>query len=602
MASADVSNIAVTCSTSSYLVGGSVSGLQGAGLVLQNNAGDDIAIDADGKFRFADAVASGADYSVTVKAQPGSPMQTCSVSKGSGKMVNAAIDDVAIVCSTNAYPVGGSVSGLLGSGLVLTNNTEDLPVSAAGGIAFTQPVASGADYAVSVKTQPSQPTQTCSVSNGQGTITNAGIANVSVSCATDSFLVKGSLSGLDGVGLVLQNNGDEITPTADGSFAFPKVASGQTYNVTVKTQPTLVTQTCTVTNGSGTVGGADVNDVAVACQSMVPRFAYLGAQGMSANGRILPFAVDAATAQFSPLGAAATIDALPTSIAVNAAGSNAYVSTASGISQFTVQSDGTLSPMGTPKVSAGTAPMALALDPKGRFAYALNAFQGKVSVLPIGADGSLGATTQVSVGTLPVGFAVESSGRFVYVANTGNRISAFRVDEANGTLASVGSVSLAGGKVVVNLAGVGSGRVVHAITQKIFQNAYAIATYAVGADGALALAGEVAIAGTQMLTKAPTGMISHPSGRFAYLTMSNGEMRTYQLNSSATALEAAGGDSAALGSPILSAAPDASRRFLVVTTGNGAATYPIDHATGALGAPAVTAVPSAAITSVALGL
>ena len=601
---ADIANVAITCATSSFLVGGSVSGLQGAGLVLQNNAGDDIAVDADGKFRFDTAVASGAGYAITVKAQPASPTQTCSVSKASGKVVNAAIDDVSVVCATNAYPVGGSVSGLQGSGLVLTNNTEDLAVAASSGsFAFTQNVASGADYTVSVKTQPSTPSQTCTVNNGQGTIANAGVSNVGVSCTTDSFFVKGTLTGLDGVGLVLQNNGDDITPTADGSFTFPKVASGQPYNVTVKTQPTLVTQNCTVSNGGGTIGGADVSNVSVACQSMVPRFAYLAAQGLSSTGRILTFAVDANTHAFSPLGGTpASSGFLPSSMAVDASGQFAYVTTSNGINQYNVGSDGALAPMSTPKVNAGTTPQGVTLAPNGRLAYALNAdpINGKISILPVGSDGALGAAKQVAVGAAPSGFAVESSGRFVYVANSLNRITAFTVDQTNGTLISNGSVSVTGGKVVKNLTADASGRFVYAITQKAFSNAYAIATYTIAANGTLASAGELAIGNTQMLSKEPTDVTSHPSGRFAYLTMSNGEIRTYKLNANTNALEATG-DNVALGSAVRSAAPDASGRFMVVTTGNGAVTYPIDHASGALGAPVVTNVPMNLITSVALG-
>jgi len=239
-----------------YWVGGTVSGLAGHGLVLQNNAGDDIAMEADGKFRFASAMASGANYAIAVKTQPAGPAQTCSVSKGSGKVVNAAIDDVAVVCSTDSHSVSGSVTGLLGSGLVLTNNTEDLAVTAGGAITFTEPVANGGDYTVTVKTQPSGPAQTCTESNEHGTGTGSGVNNISVVCTTNSYKVSLALTGLDGVGLVLQNNsGDDIAPTANGNYTFAQeVASGQPYSVTVKTQPTLVTQVCAVSNGSGTIG------------------------------------------------------------------------------------------------------------------------------------------------------------------------------------------------------------------------------------------------------------------------------------------------------------------------------------------------------------
>jgi uncharacterized repeat protein (TIGR03803 family) len=83
------------------------------------------------------------------------------------------------------YTVGGTVSGLTGSGLVLRNNGgDDLPVSASGIFAFATEVANGAAYFVTVSTQPANPTQTCTVTNGSGTMGSSNVANVSVECST----------------------------------------------------------------------------------------------------------------------------------------------------------------------------------------------------------------------------------------------------------------------------------------------------------------------------------------------------------------------------------------------------------------------------------
>src|SRR5437879_6573248 len=66
------------------------------------------------------------------------------------------------------YTIGGTIAGLTGSGLVLQlNGGSNLPVSAnAIGFTFTTQLASGAAYAVSVPAQPTNPSQTCTVSNG----------------------------------------------------------------------------------------------------------------------------------------------------------------------------------------------------------------------------------------------------------------------------------------------------------------------------------------------------------------------------------------------------------------------------------------------------
>ena len=65
-----------------YFIGASVFGLSGSGLVLQLNGGSDLAVTASSTVKFATPVASGATYTVTVKTQPSSPPQTCTVANG----------------------------------------------------------------------------------------------------------------------------------------------------------------------------------------------------------------------------------------------------------------------------------------------------------------------------------------------------------------------------------------------------------------------------------------------------------------------------------------------------------------------------------------
>jgi len=179
-----------------YTVAGQVGGLAGGGLVLQNNGGDDLPVAADGGFTFATAVASGQPYSVTVLVQPGAPSQTCTVGNGSGVVGAGDITDVAVVCVTDTYTVGGQVGGLAGSGLVLQNNGgDDLPVAADGGFTFATAVASGQSYSVSVLVQPSAPSQTCTVGNGSGVVGAGSVTDVAVACATDSYLVAAAAIG-----------------------------------------------------------------------------------------------------------------------------------------------------------------------------------------------------------------------------------------------------------------------------------------------------------------------------------------------------------------------------------------------------------------------
>ena len=78
------------------------------------------------------------------------------------------------------------------------------------------------------------------------------------------YSVGGTVSGLSGTVVLQDNGGDDLSVTANGSFTFATaLASGAAYNVTVKTNPSG--QSCTVSNGSGTVGSANVTSVAVSC-------------------------------------------------------------------------------------------------------------------------------------------------------------------------------------------------------------------------------------------------------------------------------------------------------------------------------------------------
>ena len=168
-----------------YTIGGAVSGLTGSGLVLQNNGGNNLPIAADGAFTFSASVSSGSAYLVTVLTQPTSPAETCKVTNGSGT-ATSNITSIQVTCTLNAppvtYTIGGNVSGLTGSGLVLEDNgTNNLTVTADGPFVFTTPIASGNAYAVTVLTQPSSPAQTCRVTNGTGAAT-ANVTNVQVAC------------------------------------------------------------------------------------------------------------------------------------------------------------------------------------------------------------------------------------------------------------------------------------------------------------------------------------------------------------------------------------------------------------------------------------
>lgn len=245
--------------TPSHAIGGAISGLTGT-VELQNNGSETLSVSTDGNFTFTTAVNEGSAYAVTITSQPVG--QTCSVNHGSGTVGTSPVTNVAVVCAANAYPVGGTVSGLAGSLTLQNNGADDLPLSSNGGFSFATSVAHGASYNVTVHSQPVG--QTCTVSNGSGTMGAAAVTNVAVTCHVNTYTVGGTVSGLVG-SISLQNNGsDSLTQTSDGAFTFTTpVASGGSYSVTVSSQPS--NQTCTVSNGSGSAVSSNITNVTVNC-------------------------------------------------------------------------------------------------------------------------------------------------------------------------------------------------------------------------------------------------------------------------------------------------------------------------------------------------
>jgi hypothetical protein len=270
VAGEDVRNVRVTCATSTFRVGGAVTGLLGDRVVLENNGRDAVEVVADGAFFFPQRIATGGAYHVTVRTNPSNPAQGCVVARGAGTVGNADVNDVAVTCTTSSFTVGGSVSGLQGSGLVVRNNgADDLPIDSNGAFTFATPLASGERFNVTIAAQPSSPTQSCMLENASGVVGVANVTSIRIQCETVELTVGGQVSGLDGSGLVLQNNGgDNLAIASNGPFTFrDSLPPGAPYNVTVLTQPADPNQTCVVGNSSGTVGNADVTNITVNCTS-----------------------------------------------------------------------------------------------------------------------------------------------------------------------------------------------------------------------------------------------------------------------------------------------------------------------------------------------
>jgi hypothetical protein len=91
------------------------------------------------------------------------------------------------IVDPSGFTVGGTVTGLTGSGLALQlNNSSNLAVSANGSFSFSTTLNGGDAYLVAVLTQPSSPTESCIVTNAAGSVRSENISNIQVDCTVVS--------------------------------------------------------------------------------------------------------------------------------------------------------------------------------------------------------------------------------------------------------------------------------------------------------------------------------------------------------------------------------------------------------------------------------
>lgn len=160
-------------------VSGSILGLNRAGLIL-SNGGKQLVIDGTpSNFSFPDLLAPDTPFEVKVDKSPVG--QVCTPSSNKNKINYYTYSTTVINCTTDPYPLGGSISGLTGSGMILANGDATVaPLPGTTDFTFVAQVANGAPYGVSVLKQPTG--QTCTVANGNGIMPIGAKHDVVVTC------------------------------------------------------------------------------------------------------------------------------------------------------------------------------------------------------------------------------------------------------------------------------------------------------------------------------------------------------------------------------------------------------------------------------------
>ena len=278
-------------SDQTYTISGTVTGLAGSGLVLQATGANTLAISASGAFQFPTALSNGSAFSISVQTQPTKPSQTCSIAPASGTISSASITNVVVACTTDNYKVGGTVSGLQGSGLVLSDNGSDsLNIAADGPFTFALPVSSGSSYAVTVKTQPTSSnsglSESCTVVSGTGTVGSAAIDTIAINCSDAAITAGGTMMATsDGQSINLFRVSPSWSTAGSPPTPFQTISTPNITGLAVDPPGTVY-----YTANSGTAGS---NSTFYVCPVPTPGQAYSCGTGLNtvaiAGGKLLTF-------------------------------------------------------------------------------------------------------------------------------------------------------------------------------------------------------------------------------------------------------------------------------------------------------------------------
>jgi 6-phosphogluconolactonase (cycloisomerase 2 family) len=642
-----------------YSVGGTLAGLAGS-VTLANNGGDTRTLTANGAFSFATALPTATAYSVTVTSQPAN--QTCSVSAATGTIAAANIASVTVTCVANTFTVGGTVTGIAGTGLVLQNNAGDnLARTADGAFAFATPVASGGAYNVTVLSQPTAPAQTCTPTNNSGNVA-ANVTSVTITCVTNQTTIGsaaigpagGTVNGFYGAQIIVPPGALATTITiglardssSSPEFAVTDVdAVGATYELTPHGQVFAVPVTVRipfdhsqVSNDSDpalyktemggtfaplatTVNGnfleapvTSLSWVMPASQATRPRMVY-AVENSSGALSLASYRIDRTTGALSAPTSTAPVGDFPTSAVAHPSGrflfaTNAGSTTVNGVAANSVATyllstiNGRITALGSSVVTrapAGFRPIMPIVHPAGRFLYVMNFGSvssnggGDIDVFAI--DGSTGALSLSGNaisgnGSQPMGIAfnrlgtrayvlfdgatlsnpldsrvalydvdpatggftgpvsttaatapgnhswaitIDPNGKALYVSNLiSNEVVAFGINPTTGALGALGSLSVRDRPAM--LAADPFGRFVFAAKQQPFFTVNALSFLIDAGTGSLSTAGSALSGCPGGACIGPISLIAEPQGDFAYVIDPVGGLTSFAVNASTGAL------------------------------------------------------------------
>lgn len=136
---------------------------------------------------------------------------------------------------------------------------------------------------------------------------------------------------------------------------------------------------------------------------------------------------------------------IPLGLAIDSTGSHLYTANKqdNSISPFTINSDGSLTAIGTAIGQTFIGPVSLLIDKSGKYLYVANQGSSNIGAYGIGSDGSLTLLTgsPFTTGSQPNVLALDSSGKYFYVGYN-SALQAYSLSTSSGSLTSITTYSV----------------------------------------------------------------------------------------------------------------------------------------------------------------
>jgi len=414
----------LTVTSAPVQVGGSVNGLSGTGLQLQNNAGDTLAVSANGSFTFASTIAPGATYAVTVLSQPSG--QNCTIQNGTGT-ANAAVANVVVTCTSAgalALVANGNANTLsifrvdAGTGTLTSTGTPvatgqypfAVAVTPSGQFAYVTNLAGGSlsSYSIDNITGVLTPIPLSSpgTQNPYGIAMDplgryVWVANYGSSTVT-AFAINPKTGVLTAVGSPVSSGARPyalaVHPT--GSFVYVVNESGNSVSVF-----SVNASTGALTLVPGTIANSVLGPHGIVIDP-TGRFAYVANE---TDQNVAALRINPSTGALTVVGYFKT-GGFAESVVVHPNGQYVYATSQNSdtVVIFSInQSTGALVSAGSP-VATGSGPRWLTIDTAGTHLYVTNNAANTVSAFSIGGGGAA-LTSQgaaVPTGSTPEGIAL----------------------------------------------------------------------------------------------------------------------------------------------------------------------------------------------------